>query len=344
MEYNGILVTHDTDEGMDLDRLIGARLAVGFPGTEATHELIESLRRTQAQSLVLFSRNATSPEQVTRLLRDLATGIGRRFLVLVDHEGGRVIRFAQGVTRFPDASTVGRAKDPVAVERQGIVEATELRQLGVHVNLAPCVDVVVEGSDPIIGDRSYGSDPDVVSQLAIARIRGLQGHGVAACAKHFPGLGAVPRDPHKVLPTISLTWEEMERVHLVPFQRAIEAGVASIMSSHVCYPGLGEPAGLPTTWSPRLIRQLLRDRLRFDGVIMTDDLEMGALRAVGSMGEIAVRATEAGHDLLLMCSDLAVAEEALSGLQAAYQSERLSMDELAQSVKRIERLREHYLS
>ena len=158
---------------MALDELIGARLAVGFPGTEATDELIESLRRMKAQSLVLFSRNATSPEQVTRLLQDLAAGVGRRFLVLVDHEGGRVIRFAQGVTRFPDARTVGYAKDSAAVEHQGAVEATELRQLGVHVNLAPCVDVVVEGSDPIIGDRSYGSDPDVVSELAIARIRGL---------------------------------------------------------------------------------------------------------------------------------------------------------------------------
>ena len=330
--------------GMDVDTMIGAKLAVGIPGPDATDDVIEALRAIHAQSLVVFSRNFTSPEQFQQLLGRLEEQRQRRLLIMVDHEGGRVVRFERGVTRFPDAATVGKTQRPEEVARQGRVEAEELRRLGVAVNLAPCVDVVVEGSDPIIGDRSYGSDPARVSELAVARIRGLQSHGVAACAKHFPGLGAVPRDPHTVLPTISLDWAAMEQIHLAPFRAAIQAGVATIMSSHVCYPGLGEPADLPATFSPRLIRTLLRTTMRYDGLILTDDLEMGALRTFGTMGELAVRATEAGHDLLLMCSDLTAAKEALASLRAAYQGGRLPIAELEQSVARIERVRRKFLA
>lgn len=325
---------------LGLDDFIGMRLAVGLPGPELTEQTLDSLRRTHAHAVVLFSRNFASPDQLTRLLNALDWQLQRRMLIFVDHEGGRVIRFASGVTRFPDARTAAR-HGPEGVERQGRQEAQELKQLGVHGNLAPCVDVVVEGSDPIIGDRSYGSDTHAVSQLGVARIRGLQSHGVAACAKHFPGLGAVPRDPHKVLPTVPLDWPAMERVHLPPFQSAIDADVAMVMSSHVCYPALGDPPGLPATFSPKLIRGVLRERLRFDGVIVTDDLEMGAL--VGGMGERVIRATEAGHDLLLICSDLDAAEQATISLRQAYQTGRLDLNQLKASVARIDRLRKRYL-
>ena len=327
---------------MTLDELIGARLAVGFPGSDATDEVIEGLRRTHAQSLVVFSRNFTSPEQFVRLLRRLEEAVGRRFVVMVDHEGGRVIRFGQGVTRFPDAMTVGQTQAPDAVERQGATEAEELTRLGVRVNLAPCVDVIVPDSDPVIGDRSYGPDPDRVGALSVARIHGLQLHGVAACAKHFPGLGAVPRDPHKTLPTISLDWAVIERVHLSPFRAAIAAGVEMVMSSHVCYPSFGDPEGLPVTFSSKLIRGLLRKTLGFDGLILTDDLEMGALRAFGTRGEIAVRAVEAGHDLLLICSDLSAAQEAAWSLRQACQSGRLNQAEFEASAEKVAQWRQKF--
>lgn len=344
---------------MNLDELVGAQLAVGFHGTEAEPGLIEALRRTHAQSLVVFSRNFTPPplqgappvkvggftsaQQFTRLIRGLEAALGHRLLVMVDHEGGRVIRFSEGVTRFPDPLSVGRRHDPAAIERQGTVEADELQRLGVSVNLAPCVDVLAEGCDPIIGDRSYGSDPQRVSTLSMARIKGLQSHGVAACAKHFPGLGAVPRDPHKVLPTIGLDWKAMEAVHLMPFRAAVGAEVATIMSSHVCYPGLGEPEGLPATFSPRLIRDLLRGRLGYRGVILTDDLEMGALRTFGTIGEAAVRAVAAGHDVALICSDVSAAEEAFARLRRAYQDGRLDAQGLQASASRVDRLRKKFL-
>ena len=326
---------------MSLEALIGARLAVGFPGAEATDDLVAHLRRIHAQHLVVFGHNFASTEQFVSLIRRLEEALERRLLVMVDHEGGRVVRFTQGVKAFADARTAGQANDPNEIERQGATEAEELRRLGVRVNLAPCVDVFVDGADPVIGDRSYGPDPARVSALSVARIRGLQGHGVAACAKHFPGLGAVQQDPHQTLPTITLKRQAVEAVHLAPFRAAIEADVAMVMSSHVCYPSLGDPEGLPATFSRRLIRTLLREALRFHGLILTDDLRMGALRSFGTIGESAVRATEAGHDLLLICSDLAAQQEAFFELHKAYRDNRLDQSELKQSAKRVARLRQN---
>lgn len=328
---------------MSLEAWIGAQLAVAFPGSEATGALIGQLRELHIQSLVVFSRNVASPERFARLIQRLEEALERRLLLMVDHEGGRVVRFREGLTRFPDALTVGRTQDAEAVERQGTVEAQELKRLDIRVNLAPCVDVLVEGADPVIGDRSYGSDPSRVSALAVARIRGLQAHGVAACAKHFPGLGAVPRDPHQTLPTISLDWPTMERVHLAPFRHAIDGGVATVMSSHVCYPAAGDPAGLPATCSQRLIRGLLRERMGFSGAILTDDLAMGALRTVGTIGEAAVQAAAAGHDLFLVCAELEAARAVFTALCSAYREKRLREEELRQSFQRIERLRRQFL-
>ena len=323
---------------MSLDELIGARLTVGFHGTEATPDLIQRLTALHVRTIIVFERNFLTPEQFLALVHGLEEGVGRRLLVMVDHEGGRVVRFRHGVTQFPSALTVGTTQSSDAAERQGTTEAEELKRLGVYLNLAPCIDVLVEGSDPVIGDRAYGRDPAAVTAHGLARIRGLQSHGVAACAKHFPGLGAVQRDPHKTLLTIVLDWNAMRTIHLPPFQAAIQAGVATVMSSHVCYPGLGEPSGLPATFSPRLITELLRNELQFPGLIFTDDLEMGALQTFGTMGEVAIRATEAGHDLLLICSDLAKAEEAFAALREAYRTGRLPEDKLQGSVRRLNSL------
>lgn len=329
---------------MSLESQIGARLSVGLPGCEVTEDVIAALRAISAQCLIVFERNFASPEQFRRLISHLEESLQRRMLILVDHEGGRVVRFQNAVTHFPNARLAGETQDADAIERQGTIEAGELKRLGVHMNLAPCVDVSVQGADSVISDRSYGANPERVSRLSAGRIHGLQSHGVAACAKHFPGIGAVRQDPHKILPTISLDWTVMEEVHLPPFQDAIVAGVSSIMSSHVCYPGLGDAAGLPATFSRALILGLLRDRLTFPGVILTDDLQMGAVRTFGSIGEAAIRSVEAGHDLLLICSDLGASEEAFSALRTAYESGRLNQDELEDSVERIQILRQRFLA
>ncbi len=331
------------DKNMKLEELVGRTLVVGLPGLAVTAEQITHLRAIHAGGFIPFERNFQSPEQFKKLVADLNSALGRELLVMVDHEGGRIIRFSNGVTAFPEPLMLGRDATPDRLKRQGMIEARELKALGAHLNLAPCVDVLVEGSDPVIGDRSYGTDPRRVAELAVARIQGIQSQGVAACAKHFPGLGAVPKDPHKQLPTLQLEWTTMRATHLVPFMEAITCGVATIMSSHVCYPKLDE-SGVPATFSPRLIRILLRDEMGFRGVIVTDDLEMGALHALCPIGEAAVRAVEAGHQLLLVCHRPAAQREVHEALVTATRSGRLSTQELERTVEQLERLRRRSLS
>lgn len=312
---------------------------VGIPGVSLTEGLIEHLHLIRAGGVIPFARNFQDQAQFTAWMSSLRGVLGPRALVMIDHEGGVVVRLTSGVTRFPDALTVGRTQQPEAAYQQGQTEATELRACSIDVNLAPCVDVLIEGADPIIGNRSYGSDPACVAAFASARIEGMQRHDLHACAKHFPGIGAVPKDPHKHLPTVEASWEQMRRVHLVPFVAAIRAGVSAIMSSHVCYAGLAEFAGQPATFSPWCMRTLLRDELGFQGVVISDDMEMGALRELCSIGEAAIRAIEAGHDLLLLCSDLSLQREAFEALCGAYRSGRLSVHELDRSLQRLDRLR-----
>jgi beta-N-acetylhexosaminidase len=324
--------------GMTLEELVGQQLIVGIPGMELTPEWAAHLRRLRVGGVIPFARNWESPTQFRSLIRAVESCAGHGVLVMVDHEGGRWVRFSSDVTRFPAAAEMA-TRGEEAVHRQGATEAEDLRALGIHVNLAPCVDVLSEGSDPVIGPRSYGSDPEFVSRLATARITGLQEQGVSACAKHFPGLGAVPKDPHHHLPTVELDEGAMRRVHLPPFRAAIAAGVRTVMSSHVGYPML-DATGVPATWSRRLIHQLLREELRFDGVTLTDDMEMGALRELGTMGQAAVRAVAAGHDALLVCATQALQQEAFEALCAAYRQGALPEKALHQSIQRIAALRQ----
>ena len=245
----------------------------------------------------------------------------------------------EGVTIFPDNLAVGASGEVLYAERQGRIEARELRRLKVDLNLAPVLDVLTEAPSPNIGIRSYGKDPAVVARFGAARIRGMQGAGLSACAKHFPGKGHSPLDAHLRLPTIPSSWEEMKRTHLPPFIAAIEAGVQAIMTSHPLYPALDPAPRLPVTFSRRIVKEYLRDELGYGGVIVSDDLEMGAIGELCPVGEAAVKATEAGHDLLLVCHTEAAQRRACAALLDAYREKRLLPNELEAGVVRIERLR-----
>src|SRR5438552_3426739 len=209
---------------MEWEDLVGSRLVFGIPGTTVTPDDVRHFRETRAGGLILYRINFESPEQIRCLIRELEEALGRRLLVTVDHEGGRVIMFRDGVTVFPDALALGRAGDAGAAARQGEIEARELRRLGIDINFSPVLDVLTSTYSPNIGIRSYGEDPGQVARFGAARIRAMQSGGLSACAKHFPGLGHSPLDTHVQLPTLESTGEEMDRVHLVPFREAIAAG------------------------------------------------------------------------------------------------------------------------
>src|SRR5215475_5699369 len=323
----------------DLRDLVGERLMIGLPGSTLSEEDIALFRETRAAGLILYRRNFESPEQLRTLLSALEGALGRRLLVATDHEGGRIVMLGRGVTIFPDNLAVGTAGEETFAHREGLIEARELRRLGVDLSLGPVLDVLTERYSPNIGIRSYGKDPALVARCGVARIDGLQSTGVSACAKHFPGKGHAPVDAHLGLPVIGSDWGEMHAVHLVPFLAAIEAGVDCLMTSHPLYPGLDPTPDTPATFSRLIVDEYLRGELGYRGVVVSDDLEMGAIRELTPIGDATVRAAAAGHDLLLVCHTEAAQRAAHRALLDAYKSRALPARGLEQSVARLERLR-----
>jgi len=229
----------------DIADLVGERLTIGLPGPTLSDADIRLFRDTRAAGLILYRRNFETPEALATMLDRLDDALGRRVLVSTDHEGGRIVMIGRGTTIFPDNLAVGTAGEEAFAARQGLIEAREMRRLGVDLTLGPCLDVLTDRYSPNIGIRSYGKDPKVVSRYGVARIRGQMRGGLSACPKHFPGKGHSPLDAHLKLPTIDSTLEEMQEFHLPPFREAIAAGVECLMTSHPVYPRL-DPSGVPS--------------------------------------------------------------------------------------------------
>ena len=324
---------------MTLEDLIGQRLVFGIPGTQITPDIVQHFKDTHCGGLILYRINFESPDQLRKLISDLENALGRRLLVTADMEGGRVIMFGESVTIFPSSQAFGQTGNTQYVRRQGEQEGRELRRLGIDVNFAPVLDVLTETYSPNIGIRAYGKDPELVAKMGAARISAMQVEGLSACAKHFPGLGPANLDPHLKLPTILVTWEELEKVHLTPFYRAMRTAVHSIMTSHPLYPNLDPTPKTPATFSRKIVKEFLRQKTGYKGVIFSDDLEMGAITELCPIGEAAIKAVEAGHDMVLACHDQKAQRAVYEALLEAYQSKRLPSKELEESVGRIEALK-----
>ena len=325
---------------MNLKQLIGQKLVIGIPSQKVTIAIIRHFKELHAGGLILYRINFESTSQIKKLISNLEEAIEQKLIVTADHEGGRVIMFREGITVFPDNLAIGNTHNINVAQQQGMIEAKELRRLGIDINLGPVLDVLTTAYSPNIGIRSYGTNWKEVSQMGIARIQAMQKNGISACAKHFPGKGHAPVDAHLGLPIISSTWNEMEKIHLRPFIDAIQAGVDCIMSSHPYYPKLDPNPAHIATFSRKIIYDTLRKRLKFNGLIISDDLEMGAVKTMCSIGEAAIKATQAGHDLLLVCHDLNAQKEVFYSLLKAYENKTLSISELEESVERIQKIKQ----
>lgn len=277
----------------------GRLLVLGFEGTELPGEIVTFARRRGLGGVILFKRNcpdAAAVRSLTRAVREELRDPEDGFvpLVFVDQEGGRVERIADGVPHLPSAREMGgRGEDEV--RRLAAAQARALAALGVDVNLAPVCDVVREGESGVIGDRAFSTDPQEAARLARAFYEGMREGGVLGCAKHFPGHGSSPVDSHRDPGSIGLSPEELDRVDLVPF-RALAAGVDLVMANHLAYPAVDEA---PAVLSRRWLEGILRGEMGFAGAILSDDMEMAAATAEGAPGETALRAVEAGCDLLI---------------------------------------------
>ncbi|MBI2930482.1 MAG: glycoside hydrolase family 3 protein [Planctomycetes bacterium] len=274
---------------------------LGIEGTGVDPAGLELLRQTGACGVLLLSRNIQTPEQVRALIDGYERALDRRLLWAMDHEGGWVTRFAQGLTPFPGNMALGHAvgRWPQAATVQGRIMGSQLRACGVNVNLAPVLDIAGPDPSPAVTIRSLGNSPNAVAEAGTALIRALQDAGVHATAKHYPGVGAARHDPHETLPVVESSLDDLRHRELVPFAEAVKAGVDLVMSSHVHYPVFDPGTPIPATFSPRVV-SFLRQEFRFDGALITDDLCMGAITERSTAAEAALRAAQAGHDILLV--------------------------------------------
>ena len=324
---------------------IGQLFMVGLPGLvldDSTRRLIEEFH---SNNFIYFKRNVESPAQLRRLSADLRMTCADNGLapplIAIDQEGGTVTRLPPPFTQFPDARILADSANPEkALANYGLTCARELLDIGVNMNLAPVLDVCATGQNFFMERRALGSSPEKVGRLGSIIIETLHENGVAACGKHFPGLGAATVDPHFKLPQVARSKEELLAIDIPPFRQAIQSGVATIMTSHTIYQDLD--ADNPATLSAPILTGMLRNDMGYNGVIITDDLEMGAIENEGSIDQAALLAFEAGADLLLVCHSHDKVIAALGNIAETAQREPETQGRVRQSLERLSLVRQQF--
>src|SRR6058998_1360368 len=289
----------------------GHALAVGFEGTRIPDDLVALAARAGLGGIILFARNCPSLEAVLALTA-AARRLGPDVLVMVDHEGGLVHRLPPPFTRFPPPATVGRTGDPRLAAAVARAMARELRAAGFDSGLAPVLGCLLNPASTVIGDRAFGAAPDAVAACGVAFVEAMLSQGLIPVAKHFPGHGRTSIDSHLALPDVDATIDELERWDLVPFRAALGAGCLAVMVAHVRYRVL-DPA-LPASLSAAVIGGLLRQRLGFSGLVLSDDLEMAAVASSWGVAGAARRFLAAGGDLALVCRSSEARNEAVAAI------------------------------
>lgn len=330
---------------ISLEAAVGQKLLLAFTGKDQpSPEILAAIRRYKPGGITLFrSLNIDHPAQVRQLtaaLQRAARVAGLPpLLIAADQEGGQLMAIGAGATQLPGNMALGATGSPELARRAGQVLGRELAAMGINVNYAPVCDVNVNPKNPVVGTRSFGEDPQLVARLSAAMIAGMQAAGVAATAKHFPGHGDTSVDSHYAIPQIPHAEERLRRVELPPFEAAIQAGVRLVMSAHIALPALNHGLDLPSTLSPILLREVLRSDLGFQGVIVSDAMDMHAIEQGPGLAIDAIAAVRAGIDLLLLGSDPEDQQRVFTGLLQAARRGLISGDEIRLSVERILKLK-----
>jgi beta-N-acetylhexosaminidase len=332
---------------MTLEQKVAQMFMVSFYGTHLTEIERDFLADVQPGAVVLFGKNIESPEQVSRLTNDyqktILDGGEIPLFIAVDQEGGRIQHLQDGFTRFPLPSLWTATQNTELAYQVGEAMATEMRAVGVNMNLAPVADLNTNIDNPIIGRRSFGSDVELVTPILTHFIQGLQDNGVMATVKHFPGHGDTSSDSHIELPIIEHSRERLNAVEFRPFVSAIEAGVDVTMVSHIWFTTLDNEQ-IPASLSHNIVTRLLRDEMHYDGIIMTDALDMDAIDTVYTAGGSAIQAILAGNDLIAIGAHVGTQtiKMAIADVVAAVQDGRITESQIDASVMRILTAKEKY--
>ena len=325
---------------LTLPEKIGQMMMVGFDGTTAPPHILAWLASGRIGGIYLFARNVESPAQVKRMLDRCHAAAKHPLLVGIDQEGGIVARLRAGFSESPGAMALAAGGDPALAQEIAAMMGSELAALGINWNFAPVADISHNPDNPSVGTRSCGADPALVSEFVTAQIRGLQSAGIAATVKHFPGLGNTRIDTHDALAKVPGSLDYLYQQDLVPFQKAIQAGVACVMTTHVLFEELDSRH--PTTLSPVVLRQLLRGRLGYSGAVCSDCMEMNAITDAWGAGESAVLAVLAGVDMPLFSHRRANQEAAYQAILAAAESGRIPRARIDEALARIQALKQQF--
>jgi beta-N-acetylhexosaminidase len=334
-----------TPDPVDLTMALGQMVGVAFSGREVTPALRHLIVDDKVGTVVLLPSNIRDAAGLRHLANELGAlgheaGLPAPLLICLNQEGGQASAVTDGVPPMPSAASLG-AQGPAAVREAMAATARGLRSLGVGLDLAPVSDLRTNPADGVIGDRAYGSTPAVVGPLVAAAVAGLHDGGVGSTVKHFPGLGGQAGDPHKALPTDPMTEPQWLATHARAIGAGIDAGTDAVMTTELVVPGL-DPSGTPAMFS-RPVVSMLRDRLHFGGVIITDSLSMGGIQARMTVPEAAVAALEAGNDLMLLSNgDPAYEAQAVEAMRGAVDAGRVSTAAVRASADRVVALRKRY--
>lgn len=318
--------------------MVGQRMVIGFPGTEIDEELKALISKYKIGNIILFRRNITSLPQVKKLCEDLQilikeqTGYGA--FITIDQEGGMVTRLSQDCVNMPGAMAISATEDASFAYQAGFLTAGQLRDIGINFNLAPTVDINSNIDNPVIGVRSFGDRPEQVAEFAISMTKGLLDGGVLACAKHFPGHGDTNVDSHIGLPLVDKSLEDLEQCELYPFRRVIEAGIPAVMTTHILFPKLEEEK-VPATMSRKIITGILREKMGFEGLIVSDCMEMNAIKNYYGTAKGVIHAVKAGVDLVFISHTASDAREVAEALIEALEKKEISREDMETSVERI---------
>ncbi len=323
---------------LTLDVKIGQMIMAGFPSKYYDHHVNEIIKDKKIGNIILFASNIGSIDDIIKLTSNLQKNIKQHIgipgFISIDQEGGMVTRIYKGITFFPGNMAFSAANEIKSTFKQGEIEGKELKSIGINMNIAPVMDVNCNPKNPVIGCRSYGDNPKKVAEFGIGLIKGLEQSGVVAVAKHFPGHGDTDVDSHLSLPVVKHDMMRLEKIELIPFKSAIESGVQAIMSAHVLLPEM-EPKKIPATLSHKVLTGLLKNKMGFNGLVITDCMEMEAIATYYGSEIASVMAINAGADIICISHTKEIQIRCVDAIKKAVLDGGISEERINQSVEKI---------
>lgn len=327
---------------MTLDEKIGQMFIIGFDGTVISDELTQMLKTRSPGGVILFGRNVKSPDQLLELINSIKRANSGRepLFISVDEEGGRVSRMPDVLSDIPSAAEIGEYGDTGVTYEIGMLLADEISSFGFNMNFAPVLDIFSNPDNTVISDRSFGNTAQAVSEHGVQLMKGIRDKNVIPVVKHFPGHGDTVADSHSELPVVNHDMERLAAIELVPFKKAIDENADAVMVGHLLMKSI-DPEN-PATMSEAIIKGLLREQMGFDGVVLTDDMTMGAITKKYDIGDAAVSSVAAGSDMILVCHGFDDQIKAIDAVRSAVETGYIDEAGIDESVARILRLKAKY--